>query len=343
MQFVEWGAMAILTDLTKTANPIFWHEQQHQKRVSRRFRRVWWLPYLIVFALLAFVTVTLQDIRYGTRETGMFVIWVIHASAALFSIHAGANVISREHVSVTWDALVLTGISARQILIGKWRAALRRAAPWVLILGIARLAMIPIFTLAVLNRMALWFNYNATVNSSRYYDSGTNPFEITILPWAVSLAVLLTVLLTILEVVACTALGMAVSAVAKRGGLAMVVAGVIRFAPVAIFAGFTLYAFRDSPYRGYRWWRYTPFSLADTGSSALSQLSLPEIVWTRGRQLEALPGIALALGLLLIILFGSLAVALHAIRRSGALAVHAEMRSVRDERHSEQAMDLAGT
>jgi hypothetical protein len=274
----------------------------------------------VAFLLVAFVTSTLQDLRYNTRETAMFIVWVIHASAALFSINAGANVISREHVSVTWDALVLTGISARQILIGKWRAALRRAAPWVLILGITRLSMIPIFTIALLNRLALWYNFNLPNANSRYYDSNTVQFEIAILPWAIVLAVAMTVALTILEVVTCTALGMAASAVTRRGSLAVVLAGVLRFAPVAIFAGFTLYEFRDVPYRGYRWWRYTPFSLADGGSSALYQLSLPVITWTRGRQVEALPGLFLAGGLLILILVGSLTVTLYAVRRSGALS-----------------------
>jgi hypothetical protein len=288
----------------------------------RRWRkRWWWIGYVIVLALIGFLAASLQDIRYGTRETALLVIWVIHACAAIFSIVAGANVISREHVGATWDTLVLTGVSARQILIGKYKAALRRSAGWLLLLGITRLAMIPIFIHAMMNRFA-WFyfyNFNNTGGYNNRFGDVDYQIEIELLAWAVLLAVVGTVFLTVLEVMASTALGMAASAFTRRGGLATILAITIRFAPVAIFTGFMFFEFRDAPYRGYRWWRYTPFSLADTGTSALYQLSLPVVNWTRGRHIEALPGLLLASGLLLVILTAALFVAWYCIRRSGAL------------------------
>ncbi len=304
--------------LTQVNNPVLWQENTHQDRGMQRWRkRWWWVGYVIVMLLVGVVASSLQDVRYGTRETALLVIWVIHASAAIFAIVAGANVISREHVGATWDALVLTGVSARQILLGKYKAALRRAAGWLLILGITRLAMIPIFIHAMLNRFAWFYNYNY-YNNSAYSDMDYS-IEIDLLAWAVILSVVATVALCILEIMTCTAIGMAASALTRRGGLATVLAITVRFAPVAIFAGFTFYEYRDSPYRGWRWWRYTPFSLADTGTSALYQLSLPIVNWTRGRHVEALPGLALASGLLIVLLAASLIVAWYCIRRSGAL------------------------
>jgi ABC-type transport system involved in multi-copper enzyme maturation permease subunit len=304
--------------LTQVNNPVLWQENTHQDRGMKRWRkRWWWIGYLIVIMLIGFVASSLQDLRYGTRETAMLVIWVIHATAAIFAIVAGANVISREHVGATWDALVLTGVSARQIMWGKYKAALRRAAGWLLLLGITRLAMIPIYIYALMNRFAWYFNYNSYGNS-RYYDSDYQ-VEIELLAGAAILCVVGTVVLTVLEIMACAALGVAASALTKRGGLAIIMAITVRFIPVAVFAGFTFYEYRDSPYRGWRWWRYTPFSFADAGSSALYQLSLPVINWTRGRHAEALPGLFMASGMLVFLLAASLLVAWYCIRRSGAL------------------------
>lgn len=308
--------------ITQIGNPILWQESTHQDRGMKHWRKRWrWIGYVIVMLLIGLVASTLNDIQYGTRETATFVIWTIHICACLFSIVAGANVISREHVGATWDALVLTGVSARSILWGKWRAALRRAGGWLLLLGITRLAMLPIYSYALLNRFAYWTSYGT--NSSRFNDPDAR-FEIELIAWAALLSVVMTVVLTVLEVLACTALGMAASALTKRGAFAIVVASIIRFAPVAIFAGFTFYELRDAPYRAYRWWRFTPFALADGGTSPLYMLALPAVNWTRGRHMEALPGLLLASGMLTIILIVSLLVAWWCIRRSGALA---EMKS----------------
>jgi hypothetical protein len=305
--------------LTQVNNPVLWQETTHQERGMQRWRkRWWWIGYVLVFLLIGFLASTLQDVRYGTRETALLVIWIIHACAAIFAIVAGANVISREHVGATWDALVLTGVSTRQILLGKYKAALRRSAGWLLLLGITKLAMIPIFVFAMLNRFAWFYTYNSTGANNRFADVDYN-IEIELLVWAVLLSVGATVFLTVLEILTCTALGMAASALTRRGGLALIFAITVRFIPVAVFAGFTFFEYRDTPYRGYRWWRYTPFSLADTGTSALYQLSLPVVNWTRGRHIEALPGLFLASGLLIILLAASLFVAWYCIRRSGAL------------------------
>jgi len=118
-------------------------------------------------------------------------------------------------------------------------------------------------------------------------------------------------------VLCCTALGLAASAVVRRGSLATAIAISIRFIPVILFAAFTRYDIGAAP--SYRLLRYTPFALADGGTSPLYQLVLPLMPWTQGRHVEALPGLVYATALIVVLLVLALVVAFVAIRLTGAL------------------------
>ncbi|MCC7451337.1 MAG: hypothetical protein IT324_28265 [Anaerolineae bacterium] len=307
--------------LTRTENPIRWQEITHQQRTAPRWTHNGHiLLILLVVTIVVGVPLTMVNrIDAQTRELALYLIWIIHAVTAVRCITAGANAISREHVGQTWDALVLTGVSARRILLGKWRAALYRVRWWALAFGVIRLAMLPVFMLAFVHRIAWWRigryvtsgSYN--VSSSNYYLS---QYEMEWFPAAAVVAVVMTVVLTLLEVLACTALGLAFSAVTKRGTTATAAAFIVRFTPVALFAAFTRY---EVGMNSFRWYRFSPFALADGGTAPLYQLVLPLMSWTRGRHIEALPGLGMALGLVLILLIVSLVVAFIAIRRTGAL------------------------
>src|SRR5205085_3116619 len=128
----------------------------------------------------------------------------------------------------TWDALILTGVNARQIMFGKWRAVLEHVAPWMLMLGVIRLAMIPVFLLALTNfygSFVLRFgSYYAS--SSGYSASAT---DVAWVPWSTFLAVVMSVVLTVLDVMCCAAIGLAASAVTRRTVSAMVGAIIVRF------------------------------------------------------------------------------------------------------------------
>ena len=299
-------------------NPVFWQEITHQRRAAPRST---WLgkivPPLVLLAILVGVPLSLSDpiiaFRHS-REFALVSIWLIHAIVAVRCIIAGANTVSREHVSQTWDSLVLTGISARRILLGKWLAALQRAAPWIVALGTVRLAMLPVFMVALLNRFA-YFTYRRYGSYSLY--DGYEPPSVEWLPWATYAAVVLTVLITLVEAACCTMLGIFASTAFKRGALAAVVAFVVRFTPVAIFAGFTRYELGAA---SYRWYRFAPFAFADGGTSPLYMLVLPLTSWTRGRHVEALG----TYGGVLLMLLGMTAVAfvltLWLMRASGALS-----------------------
>src|SRR5262249_20352187 len=135
-------------------------------------------------------------------------------------------------------------------------------------------------------------------------------------PWAAVLAVLMTVVLTLIDVLCCTALGLAASALTRRGSTAAMLAILVRFIPVMLFGAFTRYEIGNF---SYRWWGYTPFALADGGTSPIMRLVLPLIPWTRNQHLDAVPGVALSLLMIGGFLLLALLIAWVAIRRTGAL------------------------
>jgi hypothetical protein len=303
--------MIVLRQIT---NPIEWQETHHQRRHTAKLVQRWRLlgPLALAFAV-GVVALTLQNVASPTRELAIMVVWILHALTGARAIAAGANSISREYDGQTWIPLILTGVSVRQILIGKWLGLLHQVAPWMLGLGTLRLVMLPIFMLAFANRFAWRFWYQ--VSSSTFYY---NPYTaIDWVEWAAVVAVIMTIVLTMLEVMCCTAIGLAASAVIKRGWLALIVAVCVRFAPVVVFAAFTRYEVGLGP--SWRLLRFAPLAIADSGSAPLYQLALPLTSWTGGAHEDALPGIFMAAGLLLTLLGGALLVAWAAIRAAGAL------------------------
>jgi ABC-type transport system involved in multi-copper enzyme maturation permease subunit len=230
--------MAILARLD---NPVLWQEFTHQERTAPRWmRRSQLLGIGAIVLILVGVPLTLQnDNAYPTMQLALFVTWVVHAAVALRAIVAGANAISREHVGQTWDALTLTRVTDRQILLGKWRAALWRVRGWMVALGVVRLAMLPVFMIGLVKTFAWYmcgqYTYTQYSGSSPYCSN----VEMSWVPWAAVLAVVMTVVLTLLDVLCCTALGLAASALTRRGSTAAMVAILVRFTPVLLFGAFT--------------------------------------------------------------------------------------------------------
>ncbi len=293
-------------------NPIEWQETRHQLRLipasAQRYRYM--MPATLLL-LMGVIALTLLDIGAQTRNMAIYVIWIVHIITAARAISAGANAISREHVGKTWDALVMTGVNTRQILIGKWLGVLHRVAPWMLALGILRLLMIPVFMIAMMNRL-LYF-----AQGGGYLYGGTASVPISWVGWAAVAAVVFTVILTVLEVMACTAIGLAASATMRKGWTAMIAAFCIRFAPVVLFGAFTRYEVATG--MAYRVLRFPYLSLADGGTAPLYLLSLPYSYRTQTVHLDALPSVLMAGVLLGGMLIAALLVTWWAIRRDGAL------------------------
>jgi hypothetical protein len=304
--------------LTRVDNPILWQERVHQEARAPRWSRYGLIAGLLVGALLVALTVWLliTGDGYTAMQLALFVVWGVQAVTMMRAIIAGANVISREHVGQTWDALVLTGVSARQIVLGKWRAALYAIRGWLLTLGVVRIAMLPVFCLGILKIFAIvsFGRYSTTPSYRSYY------WDIEWVPWAWILAVVLSVGITLLEVLCCTALGMAASALTRRPIPAAVGAIAVRFFPVITFAAFMRYQLGVTYF--WRWWGETPFALSDSGTSAMMVLALPNMPWTRGDHERTLPGLALACAMLCLMLVFALVLTRFAIRRDGALRRH---------------------
>src|SRR4051812_47638251 len=204
-----------MASLAQTDNPIFWQENVHQERTAPGFMR-WGLGIgIITAALCVGLTWWIYDTTngYPAMQMALYLTWILQAATAVRSIAAGSNAISREHVGQTWDALVLTGVSTRQILLGKWRAALNSMRVWLLMAGVVRLAMLPIFSLGIVKTYASFYGQYAY---SSYYRETTFAW----VPWAWFLAVIASVALTVVDILGCTALGLAASAVIRRGVIA---------------------------------------------------------------------------------------------------------------------------
>ena len=65
--------------------------------------------------------------------------------------------------------------------------------------------------------------------------------------------------------------------------------------------------------------RFPPFAIADSGTSPISLLSVPLISWTSTIHASAVPGLLMAMAVLVVLLLLSLGVAWAAIRKGGAL------------------------
>jgi hypothetical protein len=300
--------------LAQTDNPVLWQEVTHQERSAPRWMRWNQVLALIALGIIAFAVWTTyeQTNGYPAMQIALYATWIVHATVAVRAIIAGANAISREHVGLTWDALMLTGLSARLIFLGKWRAALHRVRGWMVLLGVVRLAMLPTYFVALTKTYA-WVMCGPYYGSSYYCTTQT---EVAWLPWAAIVAAFMTVFLTILDVLCCTALGLAASAIARRGSLAGLIAILVRFTPVLLFGAFTRY---EIGMFSWRWWSYTPFALADGGTSPILRLALPLLPWTQDQHVQALPGVFLSIFLLAGILIVSVVAAVMTIRRTGAL------------------------
>src|SRR5258708_26682908 len=141
--------------LTRIKNPIVWQELSHQHRATtRRLSRLRLLAPILLCLMFVGVALTLSNIDYPTRELGICAIYLVHILTALRALDAGANAISREHASQTWDALILTGVNARQILFGKWRAGVGHRPARVVELGAILPAALPAFLLRLTNLYA---------------------------------------------------------------------------------------------------------------------------------------------------------------------------------------------
>jgi ABC-type Na+ efflux pump permease subunit len=133
-----------MVSLVQYANPVEWQEFKSQQRRIPAFIRRWWLSIPITLALVVVgIVLTLSEADNPTRDLALHAIWIFRIITVIRALVAGSTAISREHTGRTWEPLILTGISVRHILLGKWLGVLHQVAPWMFGLGTLRLIMLP--------------------------------------------------------------------------------------------------------------------------------------------------------------------------------------------------------
>ena len=129
-------------------NPVAQAELNHQQRNSTTHHRWQHFPVIFTVALAlgvlmysALQTVPVLAARFGvpaqeldrllrggfdtiTILTGALIM-IHHLAFATAALQLAASSISREKGGRTWESLLLTGVDARQIIVGKWSATLR--------------------------------------------------------------------------------------------------------------------------------------------------------------------------------------------------------------------------
>jgi hypothetical protein len=299
-------------------NPIIRREMFRKSRSRSHWP---WLGGAAGFGILVAVTValfdSLKDTEAPTRELAIQVVWLVNAIVALRSIWAGAAIASREFTAPTWESLLITGIGARRLFLGNWRAALRVAAPWMLALGVMRLVMLPLSMLGITTRFA------GFVVATYGPPSAYQPYPDWLIfydwvPWAAVVAVVAAVALTILEVLICTALGVALSFLTRHSTAAILTACALRLMPLVINVIQAVFDGTLNLSNPYAIFTHAAMAMADLGTSPLSRLAAPYMLWSRTTHSGALYGLSLAFGMGLTLLCGAVLVGIVGIRLNGA-------------------------
>jgi hypothetical protein len=269
-------------------NPILRRELTHQHSIVPRW--VWWieLPGIITVVLVAgmFLSQRLLSLpdyssytpSFETSQTLLPLVWIIHSIAALRAIMAGAYVTNRDPTKQLWKDLAITGISKWQLIIGKWWAALYRVRGWTTALGIIQLMIVLILILEVdlnnyktLQRLSHICKHPYSVQSC-FQEIGGQMFyfppTFSHIIWGIEMALCL----TILEMLCCTAIGMAAGLAIHNRRAASISGALLRFAPVGIFTFWPHYVDANN-FFFWRWREYTWFAFADGGSSAIIRLT----------------------------------------------------------------------
>ncbi len=287
----------MFSSLIATDNPILKRELIYQARTTSPWRRRE-TSVLVIAALIVFILCMAGDDDRAFLPPELLIVWAVQAATIFYVIIQSANALGREYHDQNWDSLVITGISARQIFWGKLRALVYDFRRWWVLLAVVRFIAAFIVT------------GKATV----YGNDTWNASAFLISMGLVVLSIVFMIVLSGLEIVCCVALSLAANALVWQRALSTMVALTIRFAPVFIFA-FAVAANWERP--GGSSALYLQFGVADGGT-------VPAIVLLYGsrfnvqEQLDGLPGIIAAFGILGTLFTLSAVSALNLLRQQGA-------------------------
>jgi ABC-2 type transport system permease protein len=93
------------------------------------------VPFSIVLSFMSYLLATNKELSLTPpKEMVFFIVQITLAVGLLISLIIGANAISGERENGTFESLLVTPVSRRQIVLGKFLAAL---SPWPFILTIS--------------------------------------------------------------------------------------------------------------------------------------------------------------------------------------------------------------
>ncbi|MCX9079616.1 MAG: hypothetical protein OIN84_16750, partial [Candidatus Methanoperedens sp.] len=154
---------------------------------------------------------------------------VLHFVLIFRALVLGANSIAREKQSNTWDMLVLTGIDAQQIVLGKWWATVQHLWRWYVLLGLLRAGSV-VWISGSTSRIT---NYLYASSSSYYYGwHGT----VVPTPWQILLAGVIVMVLTMVNLAFTAACGVSSSGDSRSSTMALIRAIMMRLVILIIAA-----------------------------------------------------------------------------------------------------------
>ena len=274
-------------------NPILRAEIAYQRRTIPRWLQ-WFDRFgVVVVALGVGVFVLYFPIindLYGknwspsvdTLPVLLAVSWITQMVVILRCLFAGFNSMRHHYGQQGWDMLVLTGMSIRQLLAGKWWAALYQLRGWLLALGIIKLA---VFAHSIIQLIMYCYRspLDMAIRSIPFYGGNTPLYETALMQIPSNLIMspsvnrlvitgVFIVVISLLEVIASSSVGM-VGGLVPEKVIGLIATLMLR---LAFVVGFTL--FPDYAYAGgnllWRWYEYTWFSFADGGSTAILRSGL---------------------------------------------------------------------
>lgn len=277
-------------------NPILRLEIKHQQRTVPRWLQ-WFDRFgVIVLALvisLALFLLPIKDDLYGSHswlypEIDIFLpllLWIAQLLIILRCVFASVNTMHYHRGWKQWDVMVLTGMTRKQILIGKFWGTLYQLRGWMVAIGIINLAVAalvstnlivfcyrnPLEELRAEMSISPWMDI-ASYDYAMSLQAGDCPEPRTI--GQIGLIVIHTIAISILATMVSTAVGLMGGLIGNQA-IGFVVALTCRLAPVFIFT-----LFPDYPYAGgyivWRWYEYTWFSFADGGATGILRAG---IIW----------------------------------------------------------------
>jgi hypothetical protein len=305
--------------LARWDNPIFRREMIRLERrtVAHRWRSAAIILSLIsILGMLFALLLWMYPSPYGQSYIWMFFpawsTWVIYAITVLQAIVASTSILG-EFTQQTWEQLIVTGISVRRILFGNWLAALHRIRGWLFFLIIARIAVLPIYLLVSVKVALPVCSYAICVLQP--------PAPLSI--WFVAIGI--TVVLTILDILCCSLIGLAASAITGNSRFAAVFAILVRFSPLVVFLAF---GFNDLNF--WEWWASPPFALVDGGTAPAVQLIMP--LSLSDVHFEPFLGLLLITSALTLIFLAMLSATLVILRINGASAQPVRLRKSKSHR-----------